>query len=172
MRWLAILCFSSTLGAQPTPQWAANDQFGRAHRSEEFLGAPVFLIGGGKVAAPTFDLWVDAIASAYGVPTDSLPFRILGIADVGGAPRILGPIIRRRLPRNRSRPVLVDFGGIVAKQYQLDVANSNQLVLARDGRVLYRSKGVPVDPGQVAALVAQLKLAANNGAPSTPPEPR
>jgi hypothetical protein len=172
MRWLAmLLAVTVVLPPQPTPQWRASDQFGRALRSEEFAGAPVLVIGGGSAAAPTFDRWIDAVAKAYGVPADSLPFRILGIADVGGAPRVLGPLIRRRLPRDRTRPVLVDFGGVVAKHYQLDAATSNQLVIGRDGAVLHRSTGVSVDPGTATAIAAMLRRASAGDAARTP-EPR
>jgi len=168
-------CFAALLLAlllrQP-PAWQLDDQFGRAHSAAELAGRPVLLIAGGAPAAKTFDAWIDAVLRAYaGLPDSSaaptsspLPFVVLSIADVGNAPRVLHPIIRWRLPRNRSRPVLVDPNGTVSRQYQIERATSNQLVLGRDGRVLLHLRGIPVDSAGVRLLVEQLRLAVRSAA--------
>ncbi len=170
MKCFAVLLLALLL-RQP-PVWQLDDQFGRARSAAELAGKPVLLIAGGAPAAKTFDAWIDAVLRAFpdssAAPTppaaDPRPFVVLGIADVGNAPRVVHPLIRWRLPRNRSRPVLVDPNGTVSRQYQIERATSNQLVLGRDGRVLLHLRGIPVDSAGVRLLVEQLRLAVRSTA--------
>jgi hypothetical protein len=53
--------------AQPT-NWTLDDQFGRTHVAAEWKGRTVLLIAG----------------------ADSLPFLVVGLADIGNAPRVQG----------------------------------------------------------------------------------
>lgn len=157
MRMLSLL-LSSLLVHQATT-WQLDDQFGRPHRSSELAGTPVLLIAGGSPAAKTFDAWIDAVLAAYGVSPDSLPFAVIGIADVGNAPRIVHPLIRLGLPRDHRRPVMVDPNGIVSRRYGIDKSTSNQVVLARDGKVLLHLRGIPVDTAGVRRLAETLRAA-------------
>jgi hypothetical protein len=158
----SLLLLAMLLG-QPVP-WQLDDQFGRPHTSSELTGKPVLLIAGGAPAAKTFDRWIDAILAAYGGSPDALPFTVIGIADVGSAPRIVYPLIRRRLPRNRRRPVLVDPNGTVSRQLGIERATSNQMVLARDGTVLIHLRGIPVDTAGARKVADQLRAAVNGNA--------
>lgn len=95
MKCFAVLLLALLL-RQP-PAWQLDDQFGRPHSAAELAGKPVLLIAGGAPAAKTFDAWIDAVLRAYAGPCDSSaaptldarPFVVLGIADVGNAPRVL-----------------------------------------------------------------------------------
>jgi hypothetical protein len=146
------------------PEWRLDDQFGRPHASADYAGTPVFLIAGGSPAAKTFDEWIDAVVRAYGVPEDSLPFRILGMADIGSAPKAVYPIIKLGLPRNRKRPVLIDPDGRVSTQYGADGATSNQIVLGADGAILLHLRGIPVDTAQARVIARRLRAAVDAGA--------
>lgn len=154
-----------TLIPQLPPEWRLDDQFGRPHRSAELAGKPVLLIAGGSPAARTFDAWIDAIVTAYGAPRDSLPFTVIGMADVGSAPRIVYPLIKLRLPRNRQRPVMVDPNGTVSRRYGIERQTSNQLVLGADGAVLLHLRGIPVDSANARRLAEQLRGAVELASP-------
>ncbi len=144
---------------QPATSWSLRDQFGHVHTAAELSGKPVLIVAGGSVAARTFDAWIDATLAAFGGRRESLPFVVLGIADVGGAPRLLYPLIRRKLPRGKDRPVLVDPNGTISKQFGIDRGTSNQLVLGRDGAVLMHLRGIPVDTAGARRLAEQLRVA-------------
>lgn len=165
MSFLAVLLFALT--QQSPPVWRLNDQFGRPHASTELAGAPVLLIAGGSPAARTFDRWIDAVVKAYGTSRDSLPFRVIGMADIGSAPRIVHPLIRLRLPRQRNRPVMVDPNGTVSRRYRIERATSNQLVLGPDGAVLLHLRGIPVDSVNARRLAEQLRAAAALATPAS-----
>jgi hypothetical protein len=162
MRILSVLLLAFAT-SQP-PEWQASDQFDRPHHSSELAGRPVLVIAGGSPAAKTFDAWIDAIVQAYGGRPDSLPFAVLGIADVGNPPGVILPIIRRTLPRSRQRPVLVDRRGTVSRHYGTDSQTSNQLVVGHDGTVLLHLKGIPVDTAKVRELVHRLHAAVDAAA--------
>ncbi len=146
--------------AQPA-SWTLDDQFGRPHRAGEWKGRTVLLIAGASPAAATFAAWGDAIVAAYGrdhaAGADSLPFLVVGLADIGNAPRVLHPLIRLRLPRNRTRPVLVDYRGIVSRSLGVERLTSNQMVLGPDGQVLLHTRGVPVDTAQARLIADALR---------------
>ncbi|HET9133394.1 MAG TPA: hypothetical protein VFN90_03740 [Gemmatimonadales bacterium] len=141
------------------PEWRLDDQFGRPHASADYLGKPVLLIAGGSPAAKTFDRWIDAVLAAYGGSTDALPFHVLGLADIGNAPRITHGLITLGLPRDRRRPVLIDPNGLVSAQYGVDSETSNQLVLGHDGTVLLHLRGIPVDTAQARLVAERLRAA-------------
>ena len=163
MSCLCLLLAAWLFGQEPA--WRLNDQFGRPHSAAELVGKPVLIIAGGAAAAKTFDAWIDAILASFGGPASSRPFTVVGIADIGNAPRIVHPLIRLRLPRDRQRPVLVDPNGTVSKTLHIERATSNQLVLARDGSVLLHLRGIPVDSNGVRRIVEQLRVAVR-GAPA------
>jgi hypothetical protein len=141
------------------PDWRLDDQFGRPHASADYLGKPVLLIAGGSPAAKTFDGWIDAVLAAYGESADALPFHVLGLADIGNAPRITHGLIKLGLPRDRRRPVLVDPNGLVSAQYGVDSETSNQMVLGPDGAVLLHLRGIPVDTAQARVVAERLRAA-------------
>jgi hypothetical protein len=160
MPLLALLL--ATLLVHSPPEWRLEDQFGRPHASADYAGTPVFLIAGGAPAAKSFDGWIDAVIRAYGTPEDSLPFRILGMADVGSAPKVTYPLIKLGLPRNRKRPVLIDPDGRVSAQYGADGATSNQIVLGANGAILLHLRGIPVDTAQARAIARRLRAAVDS----------
>ena len=153
--------------AQPT-NWTLDDQFGRPHAASEWKGRTVLLIAGASPAAATFAAWGDAIVAAYGRGqtggADSLPFLVVGLADIGNAPRVLHPLIRLRLPRNRARPVLVDYRGTVSRSLGVERLTSTQMVLGPDGQVLLHTRGVPVDTAQARVIAEALRRAVEQAA--------
>lgn len=158
---LCVHTLISRVTCAQSTNWTLDDQFGRPHHASEWKGRTVLLIAGASPAAATFAAWGDAIVAAYGrdqaAGADSLPFLVVGLADIGNAPRVLHPLIRLRLPRNRARPVLVDFRGTVSRSLGVERLTSNQMVLGPDGQVLLHTRGVPVDTAQARLLADALR---------------
>jgi len=83
------------------------------------------------------DGWIAALKPRY-----AGRIKILGIADVGGAPAFVHDKIRKKFQETRPYPVMMDWSGKVCAQlsYKPDVANI--LVIGRNGAILGRFSGL------------------------------
>ena len=90
-----------------------------------------------KKGSDQVDGWIAALKPRY-----AGRIKILGIADVGGAPVLVHGKIRKKFQETRPYPVMMDWSGKVCAQlsYKPDVANI--LVIGRDGAILGRFSGL------------------------------
>ena len=90
-----------------------------------------------KKGSEQVDGWIAALKPRY-----AGRIKILGIADVGGAPAFVHDKIRKKFQETRPYPVMMDWSGKVCAQlsYKPDVANI--LVIGRNGAILGRFSGL------------------------------
>lgn len=123
-----------------------SDQFERAHRVVFPAPKVTVLAIADRRGSEQIDSWIEAVHARYG---ERIDFR--GIADCGGAPRLLHGRIRAGFRDERKQPVMLDWSGEVSAALGYEAGVANLLIVARDGRILHRFAG-PADAGRVAAF--------------------
>lgn len=143
----ATLLFSIPARAEPTvPVIVATnltcsgfvlpDQFGTNHSVDFPQLQPMILIIADRKGSEQIDAWVTAMKARYGGR-----LKIIGVADVGGAPGWVQGLIRKKFRKQYTYPILLDgLGKLPASLHcQKDVANV--YLLDADGRVLATERG-------------------------------
>lgn len=113
---LLIMPWHGRLFAQPVapaimPAFSAKDQFERLLTREGLAGLRVIFIVAAREGAGAAQRWAEPLrdpASARGV-------RVVNVADLVGAPRLLRGLIRRGFPKDSSQSVLLDFDGTLGR---------------------------------------------------------
>lgn len=153
-----------SLGAQPVappagrappaqlPAATLRDQFGTATTLASPPGVPVVVLASDRTGSDAAGRWqrVFRDASAGSV------VRVLSVADLQGAPRLVRGLIRGQMPKDTTARVLLDWDGALGRPVR---GADRPLVAAaygRDGR-LRRWEALPLgDPGAgAAAALAQ-----------------
>lgn len=78
-----------------------------------------------------------------------------GVAVLNAVPRLMRGIVRSMFKSKVKYPVLLDWKGEVARSYQYESNQANVVVVDRNGRIVYRTKG-PATEAELQRLYAQL----------------
>ena len=85
------------------------------------------------------------------------------LASLPAMPGFMRGFVRGKFPQDKAQWVLLDWGGTLAKAYQVPHGCCNVLVFGPDGRFLAHVAGREVDPAGVSAAVAAITAAAAGG---------
>jgi hypothetical protein len=83
---------------------------------------------------------------------------LFSIADANGTPGFLKNSIRKRIQEVHKDPLLVDWTGETTAIIGYKPRTANFIIVARNGRILYRVEGAPT-PGAVSAFIQALEEA-------------
>lgn len=132
-----LLCTPS-LGAQslelgkPAPHFRLTDQFGKTWDLGDLKNEVVVVVAANRQSGRTMGPWVENLKKDYGNR-----IRVLGLVHVSGVPGFARGIARSKIRKETSDPVMVDFSGTTAKDYQ--VCNDYPVVVVIDRNTIVRN---------------------------------
>lgn len=143
---LPVLCRSVGAEASKVPSHAPaplelRDQYDAAQRLAFPSANVIVLTVADKTGSKQIDGWVTALKTRY-----SGRIELRGLADVGGVPRFLRGMVRKRFQETRPYPVMMDWSGNVCSQFGFQPGVANVLVMARDGAIQMSFAGPAREP--------------------------
>ncbi len=112
---------------------------------------PVVLIFGDRDGAKQIDGWATPLYKKF----DGKVY-MFGIASLGGVPSYARGLVRRLIKRQTQFPVLLDWGGKVAKTYGYEKDKAMVLVVARNGNILSTKFGAASE-AELNAVIADIE---------------
>ncbi|MDX2436886.1 MAG: YtfJ family protein [Acidobacteriota bacterium] len=137
------------------------DQFKNVHRSSDFSGHVVVLIGSDKNGVQFNGSWSAAIHDSLQDHPQYDQITHLAHADLRGVPFFLKGMIREKFPQNPDQWVLLDWKGKISKTYAFAADSSNILVFAPDGSLVHQASGQEPDDETVSEIAASLRTLLN-----------
>ena len=134
------------------------DQYNAAHRVSFPASNVTVMTVADKKGSEQIDGWVAPLKTRY-----SSRIAITGLADVSTVPSPLRSLVREKFKRRIAYPVILDWHGPVARQFNYLKDRANVFVIDREGRVTGRWAGAATE-ADLHALFAAVDLAL-----STPP---
>jgi hypothetical protein len=153
--------------AQPPAQLPAatlRDQFGGATAITSPPGTPVVVLASNRDGGEAAGRWERQVRAA----SAGSAVRVLSVADLRGAPRVLRGVIRGQMPKDTATRILLDWDGALGRPVRGAERPLVAAAYGRDGR-LRRWEALPlaVPPdGESAALARALVQAALGPAPA------
>jgi hypothetical protein len=155
--------------AQPPAQLPVatlRDQFGGTTAITSPPGAPVVVLASNREGGEAAGRWERQVRAA----SAGSAVRVLSVADLRGAPRMLRGVIRGQMPKDTATRILLDWDGAVGRPVRGAERPLVAAAYGRDGR-LRRWEALPlaVPPaGESAALARALVQAALGQTPGAP----
>jgi hypothetical protein len=138
-------------------EFEIQDQFHHVHRSTDYLGRVIVVIGSGKGGreynAPWGRALHDSLSSEFA--GDELVF--VPVADVRGVPFFLKGHVRGKFPREKRKWALVDWKGQFAQAYNWNPQACNLLVFGRDGSLVYQMYGRELEAMKLLVVVNTIR---------------
>ncbi len=130
-----------------------SDQFGRVQDAGDLRGRAYLLVGAGRGGRTAGTAWVESLRALQGDSAGSAALPVVAVADLRGVPRLLRRVVRGRFPDDRSRGVLLDWEGTLARQLGFDVQQCTIVVVGPSGRVHARTTTAAVDVDSARAIL-------------------
>jgi hypothetical protein len=160
---VAAATTSGSAHAQPGPaahgDIALQTQYDTTVSLRALRGQVVALIYGDQGGSSLMGAYVRAARERW--PADSVPApRVLQAADLRGIPGLLRGYAKGRFTRPtttgaRRTPVLLDWGGDIARQFGAEPKQANVYIFGADGELRWRHAGTGT-PEHTAAFLAAL----------------
>lgn len=142
------------------PEFELSDQFGRRVAGSELRHRLVLLIGGDRKGSDASQAWGAAAAehlAAQGASDRSI--RLVRVADLRAFPRVLEPVVVKKLRRDRDVGILLDWRGELAGHYEFQPGVANVLLIDESGRVAHSFHGGSPDAHSRKALLGAVDAA-------------
>lgn len=133
------------------PTFSMTDQFDRLVTSEAIMGAPVLFLVAARDGADGAMRWEEALRG----PARTRGVRVVSVADLKGAPRLLRGVIRGGFPKDTVRSILMDFSGQLGRALRGKRSSLVAVVYGADGRL---RRAVELPTGGTDATLAELLL--------------
>ena len=102
--------------------------------------------------------WSNAIAGAL-PPDPARTVKWVSVATLRGVPAFVRGFVKSKFPQEKSRWTLLDWHGLLAKNYALQPSQCNVLVFGGDGHLVFRTGGRDPDPAAVTAVIEAINTA-------------
>jgi hypothetical protein len=141
----------------PPLEFELEDQFRVVHRSSDYRGDVVLLIGSGRKGAEFNGLWGKAIHQTVADHPRYDRLSDLPYANLRAVPFFLKGTVRGKFSEVSGHWVLMDWKGEIAKKYGFDPASANILVFAPDGSLALQHAGTEVDDASVEEIATAIR---------------
>lgn len=140
------------------------DQFGTNHEISFPQAQPLVLIVADRKGSEQIQSWVAALKAHY-----HGRLKLVGVADVGGAPGWVHGLIRKKFRQEYAYPILLDWSGKLPSDLRCEKDVANVFLLDSEGDVLATEHGDCGEiPLQHLTQMTDLALAARPKPPTTP----
>jgi hypothetical protein len=143
--------------AAPPLEFELEDQFRNLHRSSDYRGDVVLLIGSGRKGAEFNGLWGKAIHEIVAEHPRYDRLSDLPYANLKAVPFFLKGTVRGKFSEESKHWVLMDWKGEIARTYGFDPASSNILVFAPDGSLAMQHSGTDVDETSLDEITQRIR---------------
>jgi len=132
------------------------DQFSETHRYEQYIGKVLIVVGSDREGSRYNEIWRFAIHDSLKKVQleDSVTF--IAVANVKGVPRLFRGFVRGKFPRQQHHRILMDWDGDFARIYQYQPAETNILLIDREGHVVHQLNGTDLDPESISRLLEKV----------------
>lgn len=121
------------------PDWTLQDAEEKEHSLKKLRGKVVFLIMGNRKIREEDDKWAEAFQKAYGGNEQVVAYIIGDLRSVPGF--IPKRFIRSQLKKNPPPvPFLLDWKGVVHKQYQTEKKKPTLYLISQEGTIAFHRK--------------------------------
>jgi hypothetical protein len=134
-------------------EFEISDQFEQLHRSSDYAGRYLVVIGSDRKGSSFNPKWGMAIEEGVGERLDGGQIAVAYLADLDGVPGFLKDFIRSKFPVNPRRWILMDWEGVFSGAYGFERKNSNIFLFGPTGELLMREFGREPDPKVVQRVV-------------------
>ena len=152
----AALPLAATETAPPL-EFELEDQYRVVHRSSEYSGEVVLLIGSGRKGAEFNGLWGKAIHETVADHPRYDRLSDLPYANLRAVPFFLKGTVRGKFSEDSRHWVLMDWKGEIAETYGFDSASANILVFGPDGSLALQHAGTDVDDASVEEIATAIR---------------
>ncbi|MBK9163912.1 MAG: hypothetical protein IPM21_08365 [Acidobacteria bacterium] len=146
--WTAVMSVS---GQSRVSNFSLQDQNDRKVEVNFPSDRPVVFVFGDRDGAKQIDGWATPLYKKF----DGKVY-MFGIASLGGVPSYARGLVRRLIKRQTQFPVLLDWGGKVAKTYGYEKDKAMVLVVARNGNILSTKFGAASE-AELNAVIADIE---------------
>lgn len=140
---------TSSLPSKTIPSFELSDQYERLHAIRFPVSKVLVVAVADRKGNAQIDAWIRPVHDQY---RDRI--EIIGIADVSAVPTLLRGMVRKRFPKEREYPVMLDWEGKVARSFDYRKETANVFVLDATGGVIWQGAGHANDSGIKALLNA------------------
>jgi hypothetical protein len=133
------------------------DQFHRVHRTTDYVGRVLVVVGSGKGGREFNTPWGHAIHDSLSAELERADVVFIPVADVRGVPFFLKGRVRRKFPRENRKWALVDWKGRFAQAYDWNPKACNVLVFGRDGSLVYQMYGRELESKKLQAVINSIR---------------
>ena len=154
-----VLVLTGAIFAQDSSlfEFEMEDQFKKKYTHDQFEGKVLIVVGSDREGSRYNEAWSRAIYDSLKSfqLEDSVLF--LAVANLKGVPRLLRGYVRGKFPKNRHRPILLDWGGEFARVYQHKSGCTNILLFNREGRMIHQMFGKETEPQEIEQLLSKIR---------------
>lgn len=136
-------------------EFRLSDQFGRVHDASTYRGRALVVVGAGRAGRADGTAWVESLRALQADTAEAGAHPVVAVADLRGVPRLLRRVVRGRFPDERSRAVLLDWDGSVARRHGFDSERCTILVVGPTGRVHVQTTTAAVDTALARTILRQ-----------------
>ncbi len=122
------------------PQFELSDQFGTNHSFRFPRDKITVVTVCGRKGSDEVAPWTTALGQRFGET-----IFLQGVADVGGVPGFMRGVVRAMFRKQIKYPVLLDWSGAQAAEFQYDRQSVTVYVVDREGVIVHRAGG-PATP--------------------------
>lgn len=140
------------LCAQDLIDFEIQDQFKQIHKTADYAGEVVVVIGSDKAGCDYDKLWAAELNQKLGNAN------ILPVAHMKGVPFFLKGFIRGKFPQQPENWILMDWGGEFNKVYSFEPGLANIMVFDGQGKQIFKASAGELDQ----KIVSELILIINN----------
>jgi peroxiredoxin len=163
--WAVALTAASLWAVEPArpgmlaPDFQLNDQYDKPVRLADYRGKPALLIYGDRLGSRYMAIWAKAVLDAF--PSEQQRLALLRIANLKVVPPFFYGFAKRKFQApdengNPRVPVLLDWDGLVAKQFGAVEDVGNVYLIDSTGVLLYSAAGKATS-GETRALIEAIR---------------
>ena len=150
--WLLILGVVGQAADSALIDFEMKDQFEHEHRTADWHGDVLLLIGSDQNGSQFDAVWEQAIRDSVPGLVDTGSLRVVHVADVRGVPFFLKGVVRRKFPDDTANPIILDWKGEFATTYGFESDKANILVFDRKALLQHQVAVAGIDSNKLDEL--------------------
>jgi hypothetical protein len=132
------------------------DQFDQTYTHEDFLGQICILVGSDRKGSQYNERWSIAIHDSLSVHGLQDSVKFLALANLKGVPRLLRGFVKGKFPKEDSHPILLDWKGSFAEEYQFLPYVSNIILFSKSGHLVCRMEVLELNTIKLNDFLAEI----------------
>jgi hypothetical protein len=135
------------------------DQFKKEYSDRNWPDSILIILGSDREGSEYNPIWAQAISDSLQTIPPGVPVKLIGLADLKGAPFFLRGFISNMFPGDPDQRILMDWEGSFAGSYNFIKGESNILIFDLERNLVYQTSGKEPDKIKLSEILALLRRA-------------